>query len=145
MAAGFASERLIRAAPQVMARVPLMVTTPFGCRPESAPPASNSSVPEAEGESVRSPARFRFPVKAVARSVPGRRDTSVPKGSTLLSFSRSHGLFAAAENWESSSLFVSQASSSGVAPPAEEPGSVASVRTVRSPPRAVTFTVLSAA
>ena len=56
-----------------------------------APRATMSTVPVGEGERLRLPMTLMSPAKAVTRSVPGRSDEVVTKGSTFVSSSRSQG------------------------------------------------------
>ena len=124
-----------------MVRTPLRLSTPFGCSPLMEFPASSDTFPCAEGERRRLPTRLIFPLKEVASTVPGWSVKSVENGSMLVSASRSHGLFAAAESVVSRSLFSYQSRKMGSA---VTPPSAADSRSVTSPPSELTVTRLSA-
>ena len=69
MLAGSASERLISLSPKVATRILLIVPVPLRCTPLIAPRAARSTVPRAEGKSVRFPTRIRSPENEVASKV----------------------------------------------------------------------------
>ena len=146
MAAGLASDRLMRLAAQLCVVWAPKVTMPVEDRPLMAPLAAKSMVPVGEGERVRSPARLMSPSNAVARTVEGMRESAVAKGAMLFSARRSQGWYdeAVLLVLVRRSCRSSQIWSSGAAElTAPSTGSVAAVRSVTSPLSEVAVTEFS--
>jgi len=86
MAAGELSDRLMVAAVHTWTGRPLRVLGPVICKPLRSPAATSSSVPEADGNKVRSPTMFRSPPNAVPVRVGAVRENTpskVPKPSSV--------------------------------------------------------------